>query len=313
MNLVHDAEMNRLPPFDALVAFDAACRHRSMTRAGVELGVTQSAVSHRVRRLEAYMGASLLRRLSGGVQPTEAGEALAAGFEQVIEAMASLRARCAAATPARPLRLGVAAPLVDHWLARRLPAFATAFPEITVELEIVDNDWARRGDLDLRILWTPVGEARTLSTQAPLFREKVFPVCHPALVSPGFVAGDPGVLKHLPLLQKTAAGGERSAEWEWDTWFERLGLGAPSPPALRFTSIGPALGAALAGAGAVMARSMLVHDALADGRLVRLLPPAWDLPSSKAHIVRWPGALRTDGRVRAFSDWLIDQARLTTA
>jgi len=305
--------MNRLPPFDALVAFDAACRHRSMTRAAAELGVTQSAVSHRVRRLESYMDAPLLRRLSGGLQPTEAGEALAAGFGQVLEAMAGLRARCAAAKPARPVRLGVAAPLVDHWLARRLPAFAATFPDIAVELEMVDNDWERRGDLDLRILWTPIAEARALSTQAPLFQEKVFPVCHPALVPPGFVPGDPGVLTRLPLLQKTAPGGVRSAEWQWAAWFERLGLCTPPAPALRFTSIGPALGAALAGAGAVMARSMLVHDALADGRLVRLLPPTWDLPSSKAHIVRWPGALRSDARVRALADWLIDQARVTNA
>ena len=55
MNLFHVAHMSRLPPFDGLVAFDAALRHRSMTRAAAELGLTQSAVSHRVRRLEAFM------------------------------------------------------------------------------------------------------------------------------------------------------------------------------------------------------------------------------------------------------------------
>ena len=61
-----------------------------------------------------------------------------------------------------------------------------------------------------------------------------------------------------------------------------------------------------------MARSLLVHDALADGRLVRVLPAKWDMPSSKAHLVRWPAALGTDRRVRSFVDWLVAEAKATT-
>lgn len=302
-----------MPPFDALLAFDAARRHRSMTRAATELGVTQSAISHRVRRLEAFMGAPLLHRLSGGLEPTPAGEALAEGFERVLVGMAGLRAQCAAARPTRPLRIGVAAPLADHWLVRRLPAFAAAFPDIPVELEMVENDWARRTDLDLRILWTPLAEARATTTQAPLFHERVFPVCHPSLIPANAALGDPLLLTRLPLLHKGPAQGGQGEEWEWSTWFSRLGLAERPRAALRFTSIGPAIAAALSGAGVVIARSMLVHDALADGRLVRLLPPACDMPSSKAHIVRWPAALRSDERVRAFARWLIDQATASAA
>ncbi len=61
-----------------------------------------------------------------------------------------------------------------------------------------------------------------------------------------------------------------------------------------------------------MARSLLVHDALKDGRLVRVLPPSWDMPSSKAHVVRWPAALMGDERVHRFVKWAVGEAEATT-
>ena len=60
----------RLPPFPPLVAFDAVVRHGSFTRAAAELGVTQSAVSHQLRRLEHHFDTRLLQRLNPGVVPT---------------------------------------------------------------------------------------------------------------------------------------------------------------------------------------------------------------------------------------------------
>ena len=95
-------------------------------------------------------------------------------------------------------------------------------------------------------------------------------------------------------------------------WFARLGIERRPPAGLRFAALGTAIAAALEGAGVVLARSLLVHDALADGRRVRVLPARWDLPSSKAHLVRWPAALITDQRLRTFVDWLAAEARSTT-
>jgi LysR family glycine cleavage system transcriptional activator len=71
--------------------------------------------------------------------------------------------------------------------------------------------------------------------------------------------------------------------------------------------------AAIQGAGVMLARSLIVHDALADGRLARVLPSFWDMPSSKAHIARWPGALRTDQRVQRFTAWLAAESAATVA
>ena len=117
------------------------------------------------------------------------------------------------------------------------------------------------------------------------------------------------ILARLPLLHKRSAG--QGEEWSWPTWFARLGLKGKPKEALRFTSIGPAIAAALTGAGAVLARTVLVHDALNDGRLVRLLPGREDQVSAKVHVVRWPARLTGDTRVRAFASWLVTAAQAT--
>lgn len=301
--------MIRLPPFDALLAFEAVARLGGMTRAAEELGLTQSAVSHRIRRLEDFMGAPLLERRADGVVPTSAGAAVLDSLRDIIDRVADLRGRCLSAAAPDRLRVGVGAALADHWLVRRLPGFRARHPDLAIELKVVESEAPERAaGLDLRILWMPASEARASSTQRPLFREHVFPVCSPAILPQGFAAGDPLALTALPLLHKHVPGYRSGAEWSWETWFDRLGLPGRPAEAMRFASIGTAISAALEGAGAALARSMVVADALAEGRLVRLLPPELDLLSQKVHVVRWPGRLAGDRRVEAFAGWLAELA-----
>jgi LysR family transcriptional regulator, glycine cleavage system transcriptional activator len=197
---------------------------------------------------------------------------------------------------------------------RRLPGFATENPGIAVEFAIVESEIQPRApDVDVQVTWQPVAMTRAASTQRLLFQEQVFPVCHPRLLPQGRSLLDPAALAGLPLLHKGPAGRAGGAEWSWPVWFERLGIGSRPPSGLRFGTIATAIAAALQGAGVVIARSLLVHDALAEGRLVRVLPASWDMPSSKAHIVRWPGALTGDERVGRFVDWLIAEAKATAA
>ena len=118
--------MRALPPFDGLIAFDAALRHRSMTRAAGELGLTQSAISHRLKKLEGFVGARLLDRTGGGLLPTAAGVTLAEGLGRLLDEMAELRARSRASVRPRTLKIGLGSALANYWLVRRLPAFASA-------------------------------------------------------------------------------------------------------------------------------------------------------------------------------------------
>ncbi|CAN0451433.1 unnamed protein product, partial [Phaeothamnion confervicola] len=178
MKLVHDGGMHRMPPFDALVAFESAARLGGMTRAASELGLTQSAISHRIRRLEDFMGTALFVRRNAGLALTAPGQALLDGFREVLEGAAELRTRCLSAVAPDRLRVGVGSALADNWLVRRLPDFRTRHPGVAIELAVVENEAPERiANLDLRILWVSASEARPSSTQRPLFREHVFPLC----------------------------------------------------------------------------------------------------------------------------------------
>jgi LysR family glycine cleavage system transcriptional activator len=306
MKFIHDDAMRSFPPFDGLIAFEAALRHASVTRASAELGLTQSAVSHRLRKLEDFVGMPLLIRQPTGLSATSAGIALSNELAGLLERMADFRALCRAAAPPPALKVGVGAALADYWLVRRLPYFAEAHPGIPIELAILQGDaHARSADLDVTVLWQPAAGLRATSTQRLLFREHVYPVCHPRLLPGRRPLADVTRLRSLPLLHKGRAGEDGGVEWSWTTWFERLGLGRPPPAEIRFATIATAIAAALAGNGIVLARSLLVQDALKDGRLVRVLPQSWDLPSSKTQIVRWSAAMAQDRRVKAFVDWVL--------
>lgn len=300
--------MRALPPFDGLVAFEAVARHGSVTLAANELRLTQSAVSHRLKKLETFVGASLLDRNRTGLTPTPAGDALRDEVVKLLDDMAALRARSRAADKPSALRIGVSAALSHYWLIRRLPRFTAACPDIKVAIIDINTEvQARAGDVDAQILWLLKASARSTSTQRILFEENVLPVAAPRLMPEGRPLGEPAALACLPLLHKGPPGRQDGAEWSWHAWFERLQLNVKVPDGLRFDTISMSLAAALDGAGIALGRTLLVHDALAEGRLVRVLPTKWDMPSTKVHVIRWPAVLSNDARVIRFTDWLMSE------
>ena len=284
-----------------------------MTLAAGELGLTQSAVSHRLKKLEDFVGAPLLNRTGAGLSATPAGLTLAEGLGRLLDEMAELRARSRATLQRSSLKIGLGAALADHWLVRRLPEFAARHPGILIDLAIIENDvQARALELDVQIRWLPKANARASSTQRLLFEEMVFPVAAPSLLPRGRPLRHAGALASMPILHKGPAGRNDGAEWSWPVWFERLGIEAPVPPGIRFDTLGTAIAGALQGAGVVLARSLLVHDSLADRRLCRVVAPDWDVASTKAHVVRWPAALAGDKRVALFVAWLTREAKATS-
>jgi LysR family glycine cleavage system transcriptional activator len=314
MKIIHTGMMRTLPPFDGLVAFEAAARQRSMTLAAGELRLTQSAISHRLKKLEAFVGAPLLNRTGAGLSPTGAGLSLLEDIGKLLDDMADLRARSRAAVRPPILKIGVGASLSHFWLVRRLPRFTAANPYIGLELVVVESEaHARAADVDVLVLWTQKAGARATSTQRLLFSERVFPVAAPHFLPRGRSLSRPSGLADLPIIHKGPVGRNDGAEWSWPVWFERLGSMARVPEAMRFSSMSLALAAAIEGAGAVLARSLLVHDALAERKLCRVLPSKWDMPSSKAHFVRWRTVLGGEKRVTRFVDWISGEAERTSS
>lgn len=312
MNAAHavareNAAMRRLPPFAELVAFEAVARHLSFTRAAAELCLTQSAVSHRVRRLEQHLGQVLLRRLNPGLVLTEAGAALLPGLVAALDGLASL------GQPVdRRLRVAAGSALCTWWLAGRLPGFMAHRPGVSIELMPVEQAQSAVAHANVRILWVAPGEEPRGPTQLPLFNEQVFPVCSPACLPGGRPVRDAQSLAQLPLLHKASHG---LGEWSWPVWLERLGAPGRAKPGgeLRFAEMGLVLSAAVDGAGVALSRSLLVHDALASGRLVVPLAGVAPMRSTKKHVARWPSAQASDPDIHAFVEWLAAQATQTIA
>jgi LysR family glycine cleavage system transcriptional activator len=300
--------VRRLPPFAPLVAFDAVARHRSFTRAAEELRVTQSAVSHQIRRLETFYGTPLLRRLNPGVELSAEGSILRAELAILLDTIAALEPRLRRSAGGRTVRLGAGTALAAWWLVRRLPAFQAAHPEINVEFEPIETEQDATRSVDLRIVWTSLAEARPNSTQLPLFQERVVPVCAPRLLPEGKPLTNPADLVELPLIQK---GVDPAGEWSWEFWFKTLGVkrALPRGPVLR--DMGLCLTSAVEGGGVALGRSLLIAAAVADGRLVQALVATPHVSSSKVHVARWRPELTGDRAVRILVNWLSRETSVT--
>ena len=295
--------MRRLPPFPELVAFEAVARHLSFTRAAAELCVTQSAVSHRVRRLEKFYGAQLIQRLNPGIALTDAGAALLPDLTALLDGLTRLGKR-----GERHLRVAAGSSLCTWWLAGRLSEYMKHHPDLSIELIAIDNDNTSLPDVDIRILWMKESEIAHGVPHALLGNEHVFPVCNPRLVS-GRPSGDVHVLEPMTLLHKSA---QTAGEWSWNVWFEHLGIDRKRRGSeLRFNDLSMSISAAMDGSGVSLARSLLVHDALRDGRLIVPIAHIEPMTSVKQHVARWRRDRANDPDIKSFVSWLTKEAKST--
>jgi len=296
--------MRRLPPFAELVAFEAVARHLSFTRAATELHLTQSAISHRVRRLEKFYGTPLIRRINPGIALTEAGAALLPELASLLDGLMRL-----GKSEERRLRVAAGTSLCTRWLAGRLAGFMARRPEVSIELIAIDNDNTPVPDVDVRILWVKDGDVAAGVPQASLGREHVFPVCSPSLLPQRRPTADAHVLDAMTLLHKSA---QTAGEWSWAVWLERLGLDRKRRGGeLRFTDLNLSIAAAIEGTGVSLARSLLAYDALREGRLVVPVTNLEPMVSVRHHLARWRREKADDPNINAFVEWLVSEARTT--
>lgn len=279
--------------------------------------MTQSAVSHRVRRLEKFLGQQLIRRLNPGIALTEAGAALLPELATALDSLARL-----GTCPEKRLRVAAGSALCTWWLAGRLQGFMARRPGISIELVPIENDTTSLPEVDVRILWLRAGEDTPRPAQVSLFTEQVFPVCSPSLLPRGLPLKDPRALSGMTLLHKAT---NSRGEWTWDVWFEYLGLDAPKRSGasggglrsqrsdLRFADMSLMMAAAIDGAGVSLTRSLIAHGALRSGRLVIPIDSVEPMQSTKLHVARWRRAKADDPDIKAFVDWLVAEARTTLA
>src|ERR1700733_2941404 len=121
----------RMPPLNALRAFEAAARLKSLSRAGDELCVTHAAVSHQVKQLEQWLGRRLLRRRGRGVVPTEAGFNLALTLSESFGNIAQASAALKISPATYALSVGCIPSIASRWLVPQLAGFTHLYPEIS--------------------------------------------------------------------------------------------------------------------------------------------------------------------------------------
>lgn len=299
--------MRRLPPLDALRAFDAAARHLSFTRAAEEIHVTQAAISHRVRALEIQLQANLFRRLTRKLELTDRGEMLASavrrGLDEIARGVAALDSSGHADGP---LRVSILPSFAQRWLIPRLAGFHALRPDIQVRV-LADHQLAdlHAGTADLAIRF---GRGRYPGLHAEfLMGDSVMPVCSPAFLQGKASPDRLETVMQYPLLHDSECGSHVSGE-DWSHWLAYVGR-----PDLRcdigqhFSNAALTLGAAAAGLGVALGRRSLIEDDLASGRLV----PAWPVaaPTLFAYwLVCLPERLDTSA-LAAFRGWLLDEVQ----
>jgi LysR family glycine cleavage system transcriptional activator len=289
--------MRRLPPLNAVRAFEAAARHLNFNRAAEELHVTPSAVSHQIRGLEEFLGVPLFRREGRQVALTPEAENYLLAVREGLERIAAATERLTAAQAAGVLTLSVAPSFATPWLVPRLAAFQLAHPAIEVRLisalDLVDFT---RSDVDAAIRYG-LGKWPGLRSHR-LFAEELVPVASPALRDGSPPLRRPEDLRQATLLHVLWRLGQ------WRMWLGVAGVsGIDAERGPKFQTTPLALEAAMAGQGVAIADPRLVAENLKSGRLVTLFDVV--LPSESAYYFVYPETRADSPAIAAFRDWLL--------
>jgi LysR family glycine cleavage system transcriptional activator len=289
-----------LPPLNAVRAFEAAARHASFARAASELNVTAGAISQQVRALEQYLGRRLFRRLNRGVELTEIGAAYRREVVDLLDRLAAVTEEVRATRGLSRLRITALPALAEKWLVPRLPRFQAMHPDIRVEVsaepEVIDFTLA---DFDVGLRFTD-GRHADLQVEL-LFKDRIFPVCSPALMKEAPLRRPRDIAGHVLLHDHNWKG-------DWQRWLRAArvsGIDVASGPT--FTLYNMALEAAGKGLGIAIGHEALVSDDLAVGRLIA--PFKLRVPTAHAHYLVYPRWLARRPAVRAFRAWLLEEAR----
>ncbi len=302
----------RLPPLNALRAFEAAARHLSFKKAAEELHVTPAAVSQQVKALEDYYGVQLFRRLTRALRLTDAGQAalpaLKDGFDKLGEAAGVLDNF----TQSGVLTVSVPPSFGAKWLVPRLDRFSAAHPDYELRIDATDTlvDFGAGGvDVGLRY---GRGAYEGLRVER-LMSEVAFPVCCPTLAD-----GDPPLRRPEDLTHHTLLHVQWKMEGEsapnWRMWLRAAGVEGVDPErGPRFSVENLALQAAIEGQGVALVSSALVAGDLKAGRLVRPFAPATTEATAFSYYLVYPPASEGNPKVKAFRQWIKDEVAAADA
>lgn len=293
--------MDKLPPLNALRAFEAAARHLSITVAADELHVTPGAVSRQIRALEEGLGVQLLHRGHRQISLTGVGEDYYRAVKRAMDDLREATQRLNRRARRKQLKVRAYTTFAMRWLIPRLSSFHAANRGIevllTASLDPVDF---RKEDIDGAIRlgdgkWSGVNAYRLVSNI-------LVPVCSPALLAEGPKVKKPADLRHHTLLHSIA----RPDDWSHWLTAVRADRDVDARSGMTYQSSAMAYAAAIEGQGFAIAQRFLVAADLDAGRLVAPFRQSVDMGDFTYYLLT-PADRKESASMEVFRRWLLDQ------
>lgn len=288
--------MRKLPPLNALKAFEAAARNLSFTRAADELFVTQAAVSHQVKALEDFLGVKLFLRRNRALLLTAEGQTYYLELKEIFDHILQATERLKNATSRGQLTISLPPSFAILWFVPRLSRFRDTYPDIDVRIRAVDEvDGSLTEDVDVAIYY---GAGKWPGLKAyKLHNEYLIPVCSPLLLNGNKPLREPrDLLNHTLLHDET-----RNA---WKDWFRLVGIDkdkGDNGPIFSHSNL--ALKAAVYGQGIALANNVLVKQEIEAGHLIQIFPDV--LPRTKSFYLVCRESQADIGKIATFRNWLL--------
>jgi LysR family glycine cleavage system transcriptional activator len=293
--------MDRLPPLNAIRAFEAAARHMSMTLAAQELSVTPGAISRQIKALEDALGMRLLERNHRQIALTRQGGDYFRAVSRALEGLREATRRLKRRGQRKQLKVRAYTTFAMRWLIPRLSGFHAAHPDIevllTASLDPVDF---KKEDIDGAIR---LGDGAWRGANCyRLVANVLAPVASAALLASGPKLRKAADLKHHTLLHSIARPDD------WGHWLEAAGASDDVDPraGMTYQSSAMAYAAAIEGQGIAMAQLFLVDEDLRAGKLAAPFKRTVDMGDYTYYLLT-PSHREESAYMRTFRVWLLGQ------
>jgi DNA-binding transcriptional LysR family regulator len=294
----------QVPPLELLLAFEAAARHLSFTKAGEELHLTQSAVSRQIQALEASLAGRLFERRTRALFLTENGQRLYQVAQEILQQLDDTTRKMRDAVAARTVTVSTTPGFASLWLIPRLNGYLQGHQGVDVRISASYKMVNLEHDgVDLAIRYS---RADSMQVEKPLFEEEVIPVCSAALAADASrPLRQPADLRAHTLLHME----DPDASWlEWNLWLHAHGLRDLKPAgAMHFSQYDQLVQAAINGQGVALGRLPLLRRTLRDKQLVT--PFRESIASACGYYLMRSGRSSGKRDVSDFEAWLQEEAK----
>jgi LysR family transcriptional regulator, glycine cleavage system transcriptional activator len=294
--------MRKLPPLNAVRAFEAAARHVSFSKAAKELFVTHGAVSKQVATLEAWLSTPLFKRSSSQLTLTEAGRVFLAAVTPSLDRIAVAAMQLLDQTEPTSLRINAPPTFTMRWLIPRISGFQRQHSGVEVKLTTSTaavNFEASGYDIAIRGANQPLAGM----VSVPFMTETIVPICHPDLLEQGRLKTPSDLVSHTLISYDTEP-------LAWSDWLQLAKLpDLRAAHTLQFEQMYFALQAAAEGLGLVLVPLFLVADDILSGRLCA--PFDLSIARQRRYYANAPLSASQNPVIQSFCDWLLKEGRDT--